>query len=229
MTLEMTDVAAKINDVPILDGVSLTVEPHQIVALLGRNGMGKTTTMKTIMGLTVQTRGSLVCDGRSLGAMPSYKRRQLGIVFVPEDGGVFQSLSVEENLKIGTQGRPLEVLEPFPELRPLWRKKAGLLSGGERKILAFGRAWLSGGRWFLIDEPSLGLSPAVVRRIEGAILSLKALGGVLLVEQNIRLARATAQRYLFMERGRIVENGTMDTFLESTMVRHGVVEANHGR
>jgi branched-chain amino acid transport system ATP-binding protein len=170
MSLLVNHVAAKIGDVPILYDVHFGVESHEVLALVGRNGMGKTTTLKTLMGLATVTGGSIMSDGQELTKLKIHQRRRSGLVYVPEDGGVFQTLTVEENLALVCDRPHREALGPFPELMPLWHKKAALLSGGERKMLAFGRAWLSNAKWFLIDEPSLGLAPMVVKRSTSGVL-----------------------------------------------------------
>ena len=215
MTLALEGVQASLQGAPVLTAVDITVHSGQVLALLGRNGAGKTTTLRTIMGLTQQTAGRVQLEGRDLMAMPTWQRARLGLYLVPEDGGVFQELSVLENLRLSGRAQPEQVLSAFPELRPLWHRRAALLSGGERKILALARAALSGSRWLLIDEPSLGLAPAVLKRLGQAIRELRAEAGVLLVEKNLRFAQSVADNYVLMQRGRTVDAGPIDALRQS--------------
>ena len=215
MTLQLSALQASLQGVPLLHAVDLDVKRGQVLALLGRNGAGKTTTLRTIMGLTQQTGGHVRVEGRDLGGAPTWQRARMGICLVPEDGGVFQELSVLENLRLAGRGQPEQVLGAFPELKPLWHRRAALLSGGERKILALARAALSGSRWLLIDEPSLGLAPAVLRRLGQAIAALRAEAGVLLVEQNLRFAQSVADDYVLMQRGSTVDQGPIEALRKS--------------
>lgn len=217
MTLELKGVRASLQGVPILQGVDLALERGEVLALLGRNGAGKTTTLRTIMGLTDLSGGQLTLDGRPLTGLPTWQRARNALYFVPEDGGVFQDLTVLENLRLAGRGQPEQVLAAFPELRPLWQRRAALLSGGERKILALARAALSQSRWLLIDEPSLGLAPAVLRRLGQAIRDLRASCGILLVEQNLRFAQAVADRFVLMQRGQTVDEGPIGDLRQSPL------------
>ena len=215
MSLRLEDVHASLQGAPVLRAVNLALERGQVLALLGRNGAGKTTTLRTIMGLTHQTGGHVRLDDRELDRAPTWQRARSGIYYVPEDGGVFQELTVLDNLRLSARGRPDEVLDAFPELRPLWLRRAALLSGGERKILALARAALSGSGWLLIDEPSLGLAPAVLRRLGQAIRELHTAAGILLVEQNLRFAQSVADRYVLMQRGSTVDEGPIEALRQS--------------
>lgn len=207
MTLRATGLCARVHGADVLRGVDLELPAKRVLALLGRNGMGKTTTLRTIMGLTEHTAGELTLGGDSLRGVPTYRRARMGLFYVPEDGGIFQQLTVHENLRLAARSPLDEAFATFPELLPLRTRRAGLLSGGERKMLALARAIISGASWFLIDEPSLGLAPAVVRRLEGAILALRERGGVLLVEQNLGFAERVAEHYVLLLQGRSVESG----------------------
>lgn len=226
--LSVQHVGASLEGRPILFDMDFKVEPNGVTALLGRNGMGKTTMLKTIMGLAPTVHGQVEFDGISLNPLATHQRRRAGILYVPEDAGVFQTLTVEENLRIGACQPIRSVLEPFGELKPLWRKPAGLLSGGERKILAFARAWLSDARCFLIDEPSLGLAPAVIKRLAAAVRTLASKGGVLLVEQNLRLAESVSDRYVLVVLGRSVDSGPIDALRDSEAYRSGVLQVAGG-
>jgi branched-chain amino acid transport system ATP-binding protein len=209
-------VAARIGGIPVLHDVSVTLAPGRTLALLGKNGMGKTTTLKTLAGLAEMTHGRFLIDDVPVGPRePPWVRRRRGLVYIPEDAGVFQTLTVGENLRLGTVGDPRRALDLFPGLEALWQRRAALLSGGERKMLALARAWLSDGRWFLIDEPSLGLAPAVVASLAPAIRRLTDKGGVVLVEQNLALAEAIADDYALMSQGRVIDTGPMTALRNS--------------
>jgi branched-chain amino acid transport system ATP-binding protein len=198
-----------VDGVPVLAGVSLEVAPRSVMALLGKNGMGKTTTLRTVMGLVRAARGEISLGGRDLRGLPTAARAAAGLWYVPENGGVFSTLTVEENLLVAARMPVRRALEAFPELEPLWRRPAGFLSGGERKLLALARAFVSGAAWFLVDEPSLGLSPQAVERLARALEALAEKGGVLLVEQHIGLAERVAHRFTLIDRGRTVDSGDM--------------------
>jgi len=215
LTLELKGVQARLQGAPVLHAVDLALQRGEVLALLGRNGAGKTTTLRTIMGLTDLSSGQVTLEGMSLGTLPTWQRARTGLYLVPEDGGVFQEMTVLENLRLSGRGQPEQVLGAFPELRPLWQRRAALLSGGERKILALARAALSGSRWLLIDEPSLGLAPAVLRRLGQAIREMRATCGILLVEQNLRFAQAVADRYVLMQRGATVDRGQIADLRQS--------------
>lgn len=215
MTLALAGVQASLHGAPVLTGVDLTLARGQVLSLLGRNGAGKTTTLRTIMGLTQLTAGRVELEGRDIAALPTWLRARQGIYLVPEDGGVFQELSVLDNLRLSGRRDPEQVLTAFPELRALWHRRAALLSGGERKILALARAALSGSRWLLIDEPSLGLAPAVLKRLGQAIDDLRQDAAVLLVEQNLRFAQSVADHYVLMQRGRTVDSGPISALRQS--------------
>ncbi len=215
MTLELRGVRAGLQGVPILKTVDLALQRGEVLVLLGRNGAGKTTTLRTIMGLSDLSGGDMTLEGASLAGLATWRRARAGLYFVPEDGGVFQDLTVLENLRLSGRGQPEQVLTAFPELRPLWQRRAALLSGGERKILALARAALAQSRWLLIDEPSLGLAPAVLRRLGQAIRELRSSCGILLVEQNLNFAQAVADRYVLMQRGATVDVGQIGDLRQS--------------
>ncbi len=216
MSLVLQEVRARVAGIPVLHGVDLSLRAGGVVALLGRNGAGKTTTLRTVLGLAQLEGGGISCGGVDLGRLPTWRRARQGIFYVPEDGGVFQDLSVLENLRISARMAPERVLGPFPELGPLLPRRAALLSGGERKILALGRAFASGSPWLLIDEPSLGLAPGVLRRLAQAVSTLREHAAILLVEQNLGFAQAVADEYVLMHQGRSVDHGPIAALREST-------------
>jgi|BEDMetMinimDraft_2_1075160.scaffolds.fasta_scaffold02330_4 branched-chain amino acid transport system ATP-binding protein len=204
----------------ILHGVSFTVPEGSVSVLLGRNGAGKTTTLRTIMGLAPASRGEVLFRNRPLGALSTARRARLGLVYVPENTGVFGSLSVAENLRLaaprGRAGRALlEGLKArFPLLAEHWHQAARTLSGGERQILALARALLMPAELYLIDEPSKGLAPVMVAKLRDVLGAFRgAHKSVLLVEQNLALAAALGEHAVVLEDGRTVYEGPLAAFL----------------
>jgi branched-chain amino acid transport system ATP-binding protein len=196
----------------VLHGVNLRIFPGEVVTLLGRNGAGKTTTLKCIMGMVGQRSGSIRFAGEETIALTSDRIARLGVALCPEERDIFASLSVEENLllppKIAPGGLSLdEIFTLFPNLSERLSSQGGKLSGGEQQMLAIGRILRTGARLLLLDEPTEGLAPIIIRQIGVAIGKLKALGfTILLVEQNFRWASALADRFYVMEHGEIVES-----------------------
>jgi branched-chain amino acid transport system ATP-binding protein len=198
----------------ILNGISLQVGPGEVVGLLGRNGVGKSTTLKTIMGLVRPSQGKVVYDGRSTAGVPSHKLARLGIGYVPEDRRIFRLLTVMENLRTGldrggvTEARKQELLAKvfayFPVLAERRNQAGGTLSGGEQQMLAIARAMMLEPKIILLDEPTEGLMPRMVSQIGQIIGALHQEGvAILLVEQNVPLTLAASQRIYFMEKGAI--------------------------
>ena len=194
--------------------LALSVEAGETIALLGRNGAGKTTTILGIMGLLPGAAGSIAVKGNDLSRLPAYRRSQAGIAYVPSGARCFSNLTVLENLELAAhrgdgQGKDWDrkrVYEVFPKLDQLKANMAGGLSGGERQMLAMGRALMSNPAVILMDEPTEGLAPVIVQSIGRLILELKKTGvGILLAEQNHQMALRAADRAAFMEKGRIVE------------------------
>jgi branched-chain amino acid transport system ATP-binding protein len=181
------------------------------VTLLGRNGAGKTTTLKSIMGIVPHRTGSVRFEGRELINSTSDRIARAGIAFCPEERGVFASLDVEENLLLPPQVRPGglgldRIFELFPNVKERLRSQGTKLSGGEQQMLAIGRILRTGARLLLLDEPTEGLAPVIIKQIGETIRALKAQGfTILLVEQNFRFASTVADRYYVMEHGRVVE------------------------
>ena len=201
----------------ILYDVKLKVEEGEIVALLGRNGAGKTTTLRSIMGLTAPRTGSVAVFGQATAAWPPFRIAALGVGYVPEGRRIFPNLTVEENLAV-----PLERKGPwsvervyglFPRLRERRASKGSQLSGGEQEMLAIGRALLLNPRLLLLDEPSQGLAPLIVRDVFKVVASMREEGmAVLLVEQNVRAAVAIADRVYVLDDGRVVYEGAAAEF-----------------
>jgi branched-chain amino acid transport system ATP-binding protein len=199
-------------DSHVLHGVSLRVAPGEAVALLGRNGAGKTTAIRSIVGFTPPRAGRVVFEGRAIERWPSYRIARSGLALVPQGRRIFAPLSVRENLLLGAraEGWTLErVFTLFPRLREREQQSGGTLSGGEQQMLAIGRALLTNSRLILLDEPSEGLAPLIVREIGRILLALKAERlSLLLVEQNYHLALRVADRVYVMNKGQIVYEGT---------------------
>ena len=192
-----------------LHGVDLDVFPGETVTLLGRNGVGKTTTLRAVMGLIRKRTGTASFDGRDLMRMPLHHVARAGIGFVPEERGIFSTLSVEENLHlppvVAPGGMSLdEIFALFPNLKARRNSQGTKLSGGEQQMLAMARMLRTGVKMLLLDEPTEGLAPVIVQRIGEVLAELKARGmTILLVEQNFRFARRIADRFYLMEHGKI--------------------------
>ncbi len=215
--IQLIDVEVRYGAIKALHGVSLTVEPGQIVTILGANGAGKSTTLRTISGLLRPARGSVLCAGSPIHKVAPHKLVQMGIAHVPEGRGVFPTFTVAENLAIGSYTRSdkdgikkdtEEVLTLFPRLRERLAQPAGTLSGGEQQMLAIARALLSRPKLLLLDEPSLGLAPQIVQLIFSIIKKIRDKGvTILLVEQNVHMALAAADVAYVLEVGRVAMHG----------------------
>jgi urea transport system ATP-binding protein len=193
----------------ILRNVGFEVPPGKVTALLGRNGVGKTTLLKTLMGLVPIRSGQIVFENRDLTKAKPYERARKGLGYVPQGREIFPRLSVEENLLMGAKRIPERVFELFPVLRQMLRRRGGDLSGGQQQQLAIGRALAMQPRLLILDEPTEGIQPSIIKEIERAIRALAATGemAILLVEQYYDFARSLADQYLVMERGEIVARG----------------------
>jgi len=219
MILVVKDVYTSYGLSQILFGVSLHVNAGECVSLLGRNGVGKSTTLRSIMGLTAPGQGTVAYNGQDITGKPAFRVAQLGIGFVPEDRRIFPDLSVRENLevarKISASRRTREwtverVYELFPVLTSLNDRKGGHLSGGEQQMLTIGRTLMGNPDLLLLDEPSEGLAPLVVRDLGAQIRRLKDEGiTILLCEQNARFATALSDRAYVLEKGQVRFSGTI--------------------
>ena len=228
--LVLENVHTYYGNVHALKGISLTVEEGEIVTLIGANGAGKTTTLKTISGLVKPREGRVIFDGQELNRVPAHKIVYMGISHAPEGRKVFPTLTVEENLLLGAYslGNNRKAIEAnmerifalFPRLAERKRQLAGTLSGGEQQMLAIGRALMSRPRLLLLDEPSLGLAPMLVRAIFETIKEINQQGvTILLVEQNARAALKLAHRAYVLETGRIVLSGPSHELMQDERVR----------
>jgi branched-chain amino acid transport system ATP-binding protein len=213
--LDLENVNAYYGDSHILHGVSLAVNEGEVVCLLGRNGAGKTTTILTIMGYLKPRPGRILYRGRDIAALPPYAVARLGFGFVPQERGIFPSLTVRENLTVFARGTAggrwtLErILELFPSLRARERNLGFQLSGGEQQMLSIARALMLNPSLLLLDEPSEGLAPMIVQDIVEVLRNLKREGlAILLVEQNLRTALAVADRHHVMNKGEICFTGS---------------------
>ncbi|MDD2990135.1 MAG: urea ABC transporter ATP-binding subunit UrtE [Zoogloea sp.] len=210
----------------ILRNVSFDVPMGKVTTLLGRNGVGKTTLLKTLMGLVPAATGSIQLGGEDITRAPSYGRVRAGIGYVPQGREIFPRLTVEENLLMGLATRPAgsevpaRIFEMFPVLRQMMRRRGGDLSGGQQQQLAIGRALAPGPRLLILDEPTEGIQPSIIKDIERAIRALAETGemAILLVEQYYDFARSLADHYLLMERGEIISAGRGDE-MEAKQVR----------
>ncbi len=224
--LELQAVHTFIGQYHILQGVSLRVPRGAITALLGRNGAGKTTTLKTILGLTPSHQGKVIFDGREINGMRPFDIAALGIGFVPEHRAIFQSLSVEENLKIaerkkGDYARKQEFLfRLFPDLKRLIALSGSNLSGGQQQMLAIARALVADNTLLLIDEPSEGLAPVLIEKVMAAIRELSKNTTVVLVEQNFLVASQLAEYYVIIEEGCSVKHGLMSELVKDPASIH---------
>jgi urea transport system ATP-binding protein len=193
----------------ILRDVGFEIPPGKVTALLGRNGVGKTTLLKTLMGLIPARTGRIVFESRDLTRAKPYQRARAGLGYVPQGREIFPRLSVEENLLMGTSRISPRVFELFPVLQAMLGRRGGDLSGGQQQQLAIGRALAMRPRLLILDEPTEGIQPSIIKDIERAIRALAATGemAILLVEQYYDFARSLADQYLVMERGEIVARG----------------------
>jgi branched-chain amino acid transport system ATP-binding protein len=209
--LSVADLNAWYGESHILHGAQFEVHRGEVVTLLGRNGVGKTTTLKAIMGMVARREGSIRFDGAQIIALPSDRIARLGVAFCPEERGIFASLNVHENLLlppvVRAGGLSLDqVFGLFPNLKERLASQGTKLSGGEQQMLAIGRILRTGARLLLLDEPTEGLAPVIVQQIGHTISRLKAEGfTILLVEQNFRFASRVADRHYVMESGRVVD------------------------
>jgi branched-chain amino acid transport system ATP-binding protein len=225
--LRLEGVFTNIGRYRILHGVDFSVQRGRVTALLGRNGAGKTTTLRTIMGLWKARLGKIVFDGQPITALETPHIARRGIAYVPENMGIFGKLTVRENMLLATgrtgfaQDQLDRVLESFPALKIKWDSPAGSLSGGQKQMLAIGRAIIEPRRLLLIDEPTQGLSPAMVDQLVAALLRLKRENTtILLVEQNFRVAEAVGDDVAVMDEGRIIHAGEMAALATNHGLQH---------
>lgn len=218
--LRLEGVHTHIGQYHILQGVDLTVPDGGITMLLGRNGAGKTTTLRTIMGLWKPSKGTITFDGTPIGGKDTPSIAQTGIAYVPETMAVFHDLTVEENMKLAARSGPMDtarlewIFGFFPALKRFWHSPAGVLSGGQKQMVAIARAIIEPRRLILIDEPTKGLAPAIIEGMIGAFQDLKRQNtSILLVEQNFRFAAALGDTVAVVDDGRVVHAGQMEALV----------------
>ena len=227
MLLELEDVYVHYGKIEAIRGISLTVDEGEIVTLIGANGAGKSTTLKTISGLRTVSRGEIRFDGQVITRMPGHKRVLAGIGQAPEGRGIFPGMTVEENLHMGAYARSgdlskdfAEVYDLFPRLAERKRQAGGTMSGGEQQMLAIGRALMTQPKVLLLDEPSMGLAPMLVNQIFSIIEEINRRGTtILLVEQNAQQALRIAHRAYVLETGRIVKSAPAADLLNDPEVK----------
>jgi branched-chain amino acid transport system ATP-binding protein len=226
--LEVRGLEAAYGASQVLFGISLDIGEGEVVALLGRNGAGKTTTLSSLMGLLPPRQGSIRFRGREIAGLEPYEICRLGLGFVPENARLFASLTVAENLEAARRSAPdgavrfgiEQVLELFPDLRPLLNRRAGMLSGGQQRMVGIARTLMGNPDLLLLDEPSEGLAPLVVEALLDRLKSLRATGvTVLLSEQNLRFANELADRAYIIEKGEIRYEGTIAELAAEPEVR----------
>jgi branched-chain amino acid transport system ATP-binding protein len=236
--LSLNGVHTHIGAYHILHGVDLEVPTGQLTMLLGRNGAGKTTTLRTIMGLWKASQGQVLFDGQPITAAATPEIAQRDIAYVPENMGIFADLTVAENLLLAARrAKRIAELDTerlewlfglFPALQKFWLHPAGKLSGGQKQMLAIARAMIEPRRLLLIDEPSKGLSPAIIRNMIDALRELKKSTTVLLVEQNFMVAKALGDSVAVMDDGRVVHSGAMAELAEDEALQQRLLGLSLG-
>ena len=224
--LKLQGVHTHIGQYHILHGVDLAIPRGQLTMLLGRNGAGKTTTLRTIMGLWQASQGSIAFDGRDITRLPTPEIAQAGIAYVPENMAIFADLTVRENLILAARNGDLDparlkwIFGLFPALEKFWSLAAGVLSGGQKQMLAIARAIVEPRDLLLIDEPTKGLAPAIIMNMVQAFRELKTTGTtILLVEQNFLAAKLLGDHVAVMDDGRVVHRGAMAELAEDAALQ----------
>ncbi|AFZ50042.1 urea ABC transporter ATP-binding subunit UrtE [Dactylococcopsis salina] len=222
--LELSNVTAGYGQTPVLFDISMKVEKGDLACLLGRNGVGKTTLLRSIIGLNALSKGSMVFDADDISKTPTYKRAKYGIAYIPQGREIIPYLSVLDNLKLGlaASGRkskkvPDEIFEFFPMLKEHLSRQGGLLSGGQQQQLAIARGLMCNPKLMLLDEPTEGIQPSIVQEIEETLKRINKEKGitVLVVEQKIDFARQLAEKFFIMDKGAIVARGETKALTDS--------------
>ena len=229
--LHVNNIHTFIGQFHILEGVSIHVPKGKIVAILGRDGAGKTTTLKSILGLTPPSQGSILFDGQELQGQRSFEIAALGIGYVPEHRAIFRDLNVSENLKIAERKKgdlarkEAFIFDLFPDLKRLIQLQGDHLSGGQQQMLAIARALVPDNKLLLIDEPTEGLAPVLIEQMMAAIRQLSAETTILLVEQNFIVASQLAEDYVIIEEGQSVKAGKMADLVKDPATIRRYLEA----
>jgi len=227
--LKLTDVSAGYGQTPVLVNVDMAVEKGDIACLLGRNGMGKTTLLRSIIGLNKVIKGDIVFDADDITNIPTYKRSRYGIAFIPQGREIIPYLSVLDNLKLGLAASkkklkkiPDEIFEFFPMLTQHLKRQGGLLSGGQQQQLAIARGLMCDPQIMLLDEPTEGIQPSIVQEIDETLKRINREKGVtlLVVEQKIDFAKQLAQKFFIMEKGAIAAKGNTSDLTDSLVRRY---------
>lgn len=227
--LDLTDISAGYGETQVLHGLTLKAEPGRVLAILGRNGAGKSTTLKTIMGLLPLRGGTVRFDGQAIGGMAPFDIARLGIAYVPETRDIFKSLSVRENLDLAARRFPCpqggwtveRVVDLFPRLGERMENGGDQLSGGEAQMLAIARGLLMNPRLLILDEPTEGLAPIIVRLIHDKLAELKHQGlSMVLVEQNFGFATSLADDVVIVSKGQVVWQGSPAAIRADTEAQH---------
>jgi urea transport system ATP-binding protein len=232
--LEIEKLNAYYGNSRALQNVSISVETGQFVSVLGRNGVGKTTLMRALLGLMDRSTGRIVLDGEDLSKQPTHKRAKAGMGYVPQGRGILPKFTVRENLRIGTFANNAskangsaedEVFDLFPILKDFIGRRGGNLSGGQQQQLAIARALLTNPKIILLDEPTEGIQPNIVEQIEEVIVRLNRERGltVVLVEQDVEFARRASQRFVIMDRGSVAAQGSVEELTDDLVQRHMAV------
>jgi urea transport system ATP-binding protein len=227
--LELTDVTVGYGQTPVLFDVNMIVNKGDIVCLLGRNGVGKTTLLRSIIGLNKPNKGSIMFNAGNITKAPTYQRARYGIAYIPQGREIIPYLSVLDNLKLGfaASGKsakkiPSEIFEFFPMLKEHLNRQGGLLSGGQQQQLAIARGLVCNPQIMLLDEPTEGIQPSIVQEIQDTLRRINEEKGitVVVVEQKIEFARSLAQNFFIMEKGAIVERGATSQLTDSLLQRY---------
>ena len=231
--LELVDVSVRINQAQILHGVTFTAPKNQVTALLGRNGVGKSSTLKAIMSLYSPT-GSIKLNGTELIGTPTHAIAASGVAYVPEDREIFATLSVKENLSLASRSKissekMSRVFEIFPDLSTRQEQRAGTLSGGQQQMLSLSRALLNDNQILLVDEPTKGLAPKLVTEVADALAAVAKRETMILVEQNLALVKRIAQKIVVMDQGKIIFEGAPEKLSDSVWVQSVLGVSNRGK
>jgi urea transport system ATP-binding protein len=227
--LSVEGLKASYDESIILRGIDMVVKPNSVVALLGRNGVGKTTLLRSIMGLMPKTEGTITFEGQPIHDLRSDQRARMGLGYVPQGRDIFSNLTVQENLEVslsisGKAGRDRldEVYELFPVIKEMRARKGGVLSGGQQQQLAIGRAILTNPKLLILDEPTEGIQPSIIDQIEDAIHLLKKQGNlsIILVEQYLDFAKAASDEFYILDRGSVVLSGKSEELTSEVIDKH---------
>ena len=227
--LDVDTLKASYDESIILRGISMHVRPNSVVALLGRNGVGKTTLLRSIIGLMPKTEGAILFEGKNIENTRSDQRARMGLGYVPQGRDIFPNLTVQENLEVsisisGKAGRDKleEVYELFPVIKEMLKRKGGVLSGGQQQQLAIGRALLTDPKLLILDEPTEGIQPSIIDQIEDAIHLLKKRGNlsIILVEQYLDFAKAASDEFYILDRGSVVQSGASESLTSEVIEKY---------